>query len=133
MHGVTVKGPRRSYRGVASLAVAVAVAACGSEPKPSPKPDDIAVVGSSVGDIVYQCESVAAGFVAEPDDAQLKRDVNALLAAADRVDPDAEYKAGAAPGPTRRTSVRGELRLARRILKTCDPPLAKRLEAAIEG
>lgn len=113
--------------------MAAAVAACGNDPKPSPKPDDIAVIGSSVGDIVYQCESVAAGFVAEPDGAQLKRDVNALLAAADRVNPDAKYEAGTAPGPTRRTSVRGELRLARRLLKTCDSSLAKRLDAAIKG
>jgi hypothetical protein len=29
--------------------------------------------------------------------------------------------------------VRGELRLARRILKKCDPALAKRLDAAIKG
>jgi hypothetical protein len=113
--------------------MAVAIAACGSDPKPPPKRDDIAAIGSSVGDIVYQCQSVDAGFIAEPDTAQLRRDVNALLAAVDRVDPDAEYKAGAAPGPTRRTSVRGELRLARRILKKCDPALAKRLDAAIKG
>jgi hypothetical protein len=113
--------------------MAVAIAACGSDPKPPPKPDDIAAIGSSVGDIVYQCQSVEAGFIAEPDDGQLRRDVKVLLTAADRVDPDAEYKAGAAPGPTRRTSVRGELRLARRILKKCDPALAKRLDAGVEG
>jgi hypothetical protein len=54
--------------------------------------------------------------------------VKALLAAFDRVDPDARYTVGTAPGPTRRTSVRGELRLARRTLASCDPRLARRLE-----
>jgi hypothetical protein len=43
------------------------------------------------------------------------------------VDADARYTVGAAPGPTRRTTVRGELRLARRTLAGCEPALARRL------
>jgi hypothetical protein len=58
------------------------------------------------------------------------RDWGRLLAALDRVDPDARYTLGAAPGPTRRTTVRGELRLARRTLAACEPELARRLDDA---
>jgi hypothetical protein len=71
--------------------------------------------------------------VAGPDRAGLERDVKALLAAFDRVDPDARYTLGSAPGPTRRTTVRGELRLARRTLAACEPELARRLDDAGDG
>jgi hypothetical protein len=101
---------------------------CGSDPKPPPGERDIARVGSSVADVVFQCRSAAAGYVAGPDRAALERDVKSLLEVFDRVDPDARYTVGAAPGPTRRTTVRGELRLVRRTLATCDARLARRLE-----
>jgi hypothetical protein len=118
-------GPRAAV----ALGVA-ALAACGSDPKPAPGPDDIARIGSSIGDIVYQCQSVEAGFIAEPDREQLTRDVDALLSAFERVSPDARFTVGASPGPTRKTTARDELRLARRTLASCDPGLAERLETA---
>lgn len=111
--------------------LAAAVAACGEKDKPAPGPADVARVGSSIGDIVFQCQSVAAGFVEEADRPQLTRDVNTLLGMLDRVSADAAFTAGAKPGPTRRTSLRGELRLARRTLMGCEPALAGRLDAAL--
>jgi hypothetical protein len=117
---------------IALAAATAALAGCGGESKPAPAPDDIAAVGTSVGDIVYQCQSVAAGFIEGPDSAQLTRDVDVLLRTFDRVSEDTRFKVGTAPGPTRRTSVRGELRLARGKLATCEPRLAQRLEAALE-
>lgn len=122
---------RRLRAHTLSLLACLALAACGSEPKPAPGPDDIREVGSSVGDIVLQCQSVAAGFVEGADRAQLERDVDSLLATFERVSADAAFTAGTAPGPTRRTSVRGELRLARRTLAGCEPGLAERLDGAL--
>lgn len=110
-----------------------ALAGCGSDPKPPPRERDIAQVGRALADVVYQCQSAAAGYVAGPDRAGLERDVKTLLAALDRVDPDARYTVGAAPGPTRRTTVRGELWLARRTLAACEPELARRLGDAGDG
>ena len=114
-----------------ALAAAVALAGCGENEKPPPSPDDIARVGSSVGDIVFQCQSVAAGFIAEPDRSQIARDVDTLLQTLERVSADARYTAGTKPGPTRRTSLHGELQLARRELAVCDPRQAERLAAAL--
>jgi hypothetical protein len=125
----TVTLPSWFSRALGLVALA-ALAGCGSAPKPAPGPRDIARVGSSLGDIVFQCQSVAAGYVAGADRAALKRDVDALVAAFDRVSPDAGYSVGTAPGPTRRTTVRRELRLARRALSTCEPRLAKPLDVA---
>jgi hypothetical protein len=116
-----------------ALAVASALVGCGSESKPAPAPRDIAAVGSSVGDIVYQCQSVAAGFIDAPDRAQLTRDVDVLLRTFERVSGDTHFKVGTAPGPTRSTSLRGELRLARSKLSACEPGLARRLDAAVES
>jgi hypothetical protein len=116
-----------------SLLAVGALAGCGSDPKPPPGQKDIAQVGRAVSDVVYECQSAAAGYVAGPDRAGLERDVKALLAAFGRVDPDARYTLGTAPGPTRRTTVRGELRLARRTLATCDRGLARRLDNAGGG
>ena len=90
-------------------------------------------MGASVGDIVYQCRSVAAGFIAEPDRAQLNRDVEALLSTYERVNADARFTVGTAPAPTRRTTVRAELRLARRQLAACEPRLARQLDVVDEG
>jgi hypothetical protein len=115
---------------VLAVIATTALLGCGSDPKPPPSERDIAQVGRAVADVVYQCRSAAAGYVAEPDRAGLERDVKALLAAFDRVDPDARYTLGAAPGPTRRTTVRGELRLTRRTLAVCEPELARRLDDA---
>jgi hypothetical protein len=122
----------RWRRSVIALAATSALMGCGSESKPAPAPRDIAAVGSSVGDIVYQCQSVAAGFIEAPDRAQLTRDVDVLLKTFERVSGDTRFKVGTAPGPTRSTSVRGELRLARSKLSSCEPRLARRLGAALE-
>ena len=122
----------RSRRPLIALAAASVLVGCGSEAKPAPAPRDIAAVGSSVGDIVYQCQSVAAGFIDAPDRAQLTRDVDVLLRTFERVSGDARFKVGTAPGPTRRTSVLGEVRLARSELSACQPGLARRLDAALE-
>lgn len=113
------------------LVVSVTLAACGGEPDPPPSERDIARIGSALGGIVLECESVAAGFVAEPDRALLERGVEALIAVFDRVSPDAGYTAGTDPGPTRRTTARDELRLAQRTLAPCEPLLAERIDRAV--
>jgi hypothetical protein len=113
------------------LAAALALAGCGEDEKPPPSQGDIARIGSSLGDIVFQCQSAAAGYIAEPDRAQIARDVDTLLRTLDRVSADARYTAGTKPGPTRRTSLRGELELARRELAVCEPRQAERLAAAM--
>ena len=118
--------------GLLVLLMAAGLAACGAQPKPAPGPKDVARIGSSMGDIVYQCGSFAAGYIAEPDRKQLGRDVDALLGAFARVRPDTHFNVGAKPGPTRRTTVRGELELARRTLATCEPAQARRLTKVIK-
>jgi hypothetical protein len=113
------------------LATALALAGCGENERPQPTPHDIARVGSSAGDIVFQCHSAAAGFIAEPDRAQIAHDVDTPLQTLERVNADARYTAVTKPGPTRRTSLRGELQLARRELAACEPRQAERLAAAL--
>jgi len=112
---------------------ALAAGGCGSEPRPAPGPRDIAGIGASLRDIVLECRSVSAGFVAAPDRAALRRDVDRLVATFERVAPDASFTVGRAPGPTRRTSAREELRLAGRTLTGCDARQAARVRDAARG
>src|SRR5258705_11447911 len=72
----------RRIRVAAALLVGWAcltLAACGDAPRRPPTQRDVATIAAAVSDIVYQCQSVAAGFIAAPDRASLTRDVNLLL------------------------------------------------------
>lgn len=104
--------------------------ACGGSEKEQPAPEDVDLVVAAVADIVYQCGSYTTGQVTEPDEAALERDVDALVEAYDRLEPDASFEVGAVE-LTRTTTLREELRFAARTLADgCLPAQAQRLSDA---
>lgn len=80
-----------------------------------------------MSDIVYQCQSVAAGLAASADPGAIKRDVDALLTTYRRVRPGARITIGAL-----HTTPRRELMLARDNLQQdgCATEQARRVGAA---
>jgi hypothetical protein len=101
------------------------VLGCGEDPKPAPEPRDIDAIGASVADIVVQCGSVRRGFVEEPDRDTLRRDVEYLRDALDRLDPDARFRVAAAGEAT---TLREQARLAvRQLERGCAPDQATAL------
>jgi hypothetical protein len=123
----------RFRRGSAIVIAAVSTAClgCGGDPKAEPTPDDVDAVASAVADIVFQCGTFTAGHVAAPDAEALERDVDALVGAAGRLQPDASFEIGAAAGIPRATSLREELRFGARVLEDgCLPEQAERLRKA---
>jgi hypothetical protein len=86
-----------------------------------------------MSDLVYQCQSVAAGYVASADEASLRRDVGALLGAYRAVRADAPFKINAANGQGVRTTLRMQLTLAEANLADggCSPAQAKRIAASV--
>jgi hypothetical protein len=95
---------------------------------------DVAKIATAVSDIVYQCQSVATGFIAAPDDASLARDVNSLVNADRRVLSNAAFVLGATSGIMRRTTLSKEMALAGRNLTNagCSPAQAQRLQRALD-
>ncbi len=110
--------------------VLLAVTACGGADKRAPTREDVATIAGSLSDIVYQCQSVAAGFVAGVDSASITKDVDALLQVAHAVRPDAMFAVGAL-----HTTLRKELGLARANLTGggCAAAQARRLSGALAG
>ena len=107
------------------------VVGCGGTAKDDPTPEDIDAVAAAVADIVYQCRSYTAGHVAAPDAQALERDVDALLEAYGRLEPDTSFEVGADAGIPRKTSLRKELRFGARVLNDdCLPEQAERLSEA---
>jgi hypothetical protein len=106
---------------------------CGGATRKAPTARDVNTIGAAVSDIVYQCQSVAAGYVASADSAPLRRDVDALLGGYRRLRPDAPFVVGASTGVTLKTTLRSELSLAERNLQNagCAPGQARRIAAAI--
>jgi len=86
-----------------------------------------------MSDIVYQCESVATGYVASADEPSLLRDVNALLSAYRHVSGDAQFAIRTRSGPGERTTLRKQLALAQGSLANanCSPRQAHRIAAAV--
>jgi hypothetical protein len=116
---------------VGVVAACVIVAGCGGgSSKPPPDERDVAVIAVSVSDVVYQCQSAAAGFIAGPDRDALTRDVDRLVDVAGRVQADAKFRVSArASGPT---TLRDQVAVAVRSLRAeCSPQQAKRLESAV--
>jgi hypothetical protein len=113
---------------IAALAC-VAVTACGGASKRAPVPQDVATIAGSLSDIAYQCQSVAAGYVAGVDGASIRKDVDALLRVSRRVQPDARFSVGAL-----HTTLHSELALARANLEGqgCAPGQARRLAGAVD-
>jgi hypothetical protein len=115
---------------VAVIAACATAAGCGGGPsKPLPSQRDVAVITTSVSDVVYQCQSAAAEFIAAPDHGALKRDVDRLVSAAARLRADAPFRSARGP----RTTLRQQLALAARNLRArCSPEQAARLDDAIK-
>jgi hypothetical protein len=86
-----------------------------------------------MSDIVYQCESVATGYVASADEPSLLRDVDALLNAYRHVSSDAQFAIQTPNGPGERTTLRKQLTLAEGSLgnANCSPGQAHRIAAAL--
>jgi hypothetical protein len=125
----------RSAAVAAAIAACVGIAACGggSSRKP-PSQADIATISRSVSDIVYQCQSVATGFIAAPDKATIERDVNSLVSANQRVQADATFVLGSQSALRRKTTLSKEIALAAHNLQLgkCSPSQAKRLQDQID-
>jgi hypothetical protein len=117
---------RRALVGV----VCLAVAACGGVAKRAPTTQDVATIAASLSDIAYQCQSVAAGYVASVDGPSIRRDVDALLRVSRRVQPDARFTFGAL-----HTTLQRELVLAQANLQgqSCDGAQARRLSDVAGG
>ncbi|MEN3284752.1 MAG: hypothetical protein V7607_5892 [Solirubrobacteraceae bacterium] len=111
-------------------ACAIALGCGGGSSKRPPGERDVAVIAASVADVVYQCQSAAAGFIAGPDRDALTRDVDRLVDVAGRVEADARFRASARASGT--TTLREQLAVAVRSLRAdCSPQQAKRLEGAV--
>ena len=122
---------RRFAVGIAGLLVLLV--GCGGTSKVEPTPEDANLVAAAVGDIVYQCGQYTAGRVSAPDVAALEADVDALLDASERLEPDASFEVGAQVGLPQTTSLREQLELGSRVLgEGCVPEQAERLAAAAD-
>jgi hypothetical protein len=119
--------------GVLAGCACLTLAACGDSSRRPPTQRDVATIATAVSDIVYQCQSVATGFIAAPDAASLQRDVKSLLDADRRVRSDASFTVGSRAGITRKTTLSKEMALAARNLTNanCAPAQAKRLRQAL--
>jgi hypothetical protein len=93
----------------------------------------VGAIAAAVSDIVTQCQSVAAGFIAGPDDTSLRRDVDALVRTYGRVRPDARFVLGSSSGVTLATTARKELSLAEQNLAVagCAPRQETRVLGAL--
>jgi hypothetical protein len=122
---------RRSAGG--SAALLVLLGGCGGTSKEPPTPEDAKLVAAAVGDIVYRCGQYTAGTVSAPDVAALEADVDALLDASERLQPEASFEVGAEIGLPQTTSLREQLALASRVLGDgCVPDQAERLADAAD-
>jgi hypothetical protein len=106
---------------------------CGGAAAQAPTEQDAVAVGAAVSDIVFQCQSVAAGFIASPDSGLLRHDVDALLRTYHRVRPSAPIVIGSTNGSPVTTNLRRELALAAANLApaSCAPQQARRLQSAL--
>jgi hypothetical protein len=112
------------------VAACVIAAGCGGgSSKREPNERDVAVIAASVSDVVYQCQAAAAGFIAGPDRATLKRDVDRLVALAGDVEPDARFRF---PRRAEPTTLRAQLQQTERSLRAdCAPEQAARIADAL--
>ena len=121
---------RHGAAGAAVLAACFALSACGGASRKPPSQADIAKIAASVSDIVYQCQSVATGFIAAPDATTIKRDVSSLVSANQRLQADASFVLGSQSALRRKTTLSKEITLAAHNLQlgNCSPAQATRLQ-----
>jgi hypothetical protein len=115
-----------------ALAIACAcflVACDGDEPKVEPSQGDVDRLLAAVSNVVYQCGAVQAGFVDRIDARVVKRDVDFVVDAWDRLRPDARFRTPTGTSTLRR----GSRVLIRRLGDGCAPKQADRLREAMEG
>lgn len=106
---------------------------CGGTPKRAPTERDIRTISAAMSDIVYQCQSVAAGFTASADTRSLRTDVDELLGVYRRVRADAPFAVGGSSGLKLHTTVRKQLAVAAGNLENggCFPVQARRIAATV--
>lgn len=88
-----------------------------------------------MSDIVYQCESVATGYIASADEASLRRDVDALLSAHRQIRSNASFLIQTGNSQGERTTLGKQLTLAEENLTeaSCSPAQARRIETSRGG
>jgi hypothetical protein len=117
-------------RAALAIGCACCLAGCGGdEPKVDPSQRDVARLVAAFADVVYQCRAVQAGYVDRIDARLVKRDVDFLVDAWDRLRPDSRFRTTTGPSTLRRQS-----RLTLRQLEDgCAPERANRLQEAMDG
>jgi hypothetical protein len=113
-----------------AIGCACLLAGCGGdEPTADPSQRDVNRIVAAVADVVYQCRAVQTGFVDRIDGRLVRRDVDVLLDAWERLRADSRFRTATGTSTLRRQS-----RLAiRQLGKSCAPQQADRLEEAMEG
>lgn len=129
--GVAHTTGRRLKATALGVALCVVAAGCGGAAKRAPTQQDANAIATSVSEIVYECQSVAAGFIATPNNAALARDVKTLLHSYRQVRPGAPFALDSASGATFTTTLHREVTLAESNLASgCARWLAARLRSA---
>lgn len=125
------------------IALFAAPACDGNGDRPPPGASDVDTILAATSDIVFQCRAAERGFMTM-DEAAIDRDVDALVEAAEELDPEATFRrpqsieldvpAGEeAELVDPETSLRdqAELAIARLEDETCSPQDAERLRDAL--
>ena len=134
---------RTALAGVVVVALLTAPGCTGDGEKPPPGANDVDTILAATSNIVFQCRAVERGF-ATLDEEALGRDVDALVEAAEEIDPEATFRRPQPLEPDEplgdeeevvdpETSLRdqAELAIARLEAESCSPEEAERLRDAI--
>jgi hypothetical protein len=122
---------KRTLLAVLFAVALLGAAACGGEEKAAPG-NQVNAITAATSEIVYQCRAVESGFLSSPNTEALRRDVDALLAAADEFDLDSPFQRPP-PAIEPETTLREQIELAiARLEGSCAPELAEELRAAID-
>jgi hypothetical protein len=132
----------RTVLAAAVVAALLAAPGCtGGGEKSEPGANDVDTILAATSNIVFQCRAAERGFMTI-DEAALGRDVDALIEAAEELDPEARFRrpqsleSDVAPGEEAElseTSLRdqAELAIARLGDESCSPQDAERLRDAL--
>ncbi|HXV35355.1 MAG TPA: hypothetical protein VD769_15210 [Gaiellaceae bacterium] len=134
----------RTVLAAAVVATLLAAPGCtGGGEKSEPGADDVDTILAATSNIVFQCRAVERGFTTIDEEA-LDRDVDALVEAAEELDPEATFRRPQLLEPDEplgdeaelvdpETSLReqAELALARLEDESCSPQDAERLRDAL--